>query len=861
MRRRAFLKGATTLSLVAGSRLRTFGLRGIFPTAQTENFETAAFPAAARANAPRRIPNEYTLFLPGEREDLRAVPQVESFEGDSVTVRINQELHPVNLGSWINGWQLIAILPRLNGIPTAVFEKNVTYQGALVYVTKDRTVAQIPKHVGDLSKIRPRPIDAAPEFRFERPTRFAPGPDKLGEYILSAPEDPCYENVAALGPELIGWTLVANEEGGPQRSLFLEADGRSREFGNDPKSLWAPDLTGRLFDPVRLLPGRYLYEYEYVTGFSKRTLIGGFAPAANIGVWNPHYQTGYEVMVVLPPGEEATPLGRVRALPSPADRNSKQGDRPQSATERYWGGTKNQFYSELVGVWNQWNDFFNRKMEVEIPDQWLLDAARAGITLSRCSYRGLRPSGQVGEGAYTEIPEHGHSFFPVDFYEFIWAQQLWNLVEEAEPYLENYLTNYILPNGNFLYNVQEQVEAPLNTGVFLEISSRAYFYTRDLAALQRRLPVLRRMISFILDRYRYSKKAFSENDPRHGLIWGSAEADNGHPSDDFPESYPYYYQNSSWTWRGLQEHARALQAAGAEHQDATLCQEGAEIAKISAEIRADIERSLKTTLAAMNPAMKAAGITPFTPSDTKRKPTELEDYENHRYMMDWWNSDWGDAALDDGHYKHRRIAGLQLLGMNTDGSFPETTNFMEFGTLAYLIRQDDYRPFLLTLYADACYAMDCGNRYSPENALLPGGYPGEGARYAWSAKVGSEVEPAFGLRWLLCYEEHDHDIVHLQKAAPQHWFEPGEKISVQNCPTRFGHVSWTTTSSSDADSGPRWHVEVAFETALNADLIIHIHPPGRAPLRTSSAGKLEKDRVILPASVLAGKTSLTLDMS
>ena len=30
-------------------------------------------------------------------------------------------------------------------------------------------------------------------------------------------------------------------------------------------------------------------------------------------------------------------------------------------------------------------------MPVEIPDGWLLDAARAGITLCRCSYRGLEP--------------------------------------------------------------------------------------------------------------------------------------------------------------------------------------------------------------------------------------------------------------------------------------------------------------------------------------------------------------------------------------------------------------------------------------------------------------------------------------
>ena len=209
-------------------------------------------------------------------------------------------------------------------------------------------------------------------------------------------------------------------------------------------------------------------------------------------------------------------------------------------------------------------------------------------------------------------------------------------------------------------------------------------------------------------------------------------------------------------------------------------------------MRADIERSLARTLADRNPAMKQAGITPFTAFDTKRQPNELSSYENHRYMMDWWTSDWGDAALDAGHFAHRKLAGQQILGMNTDGDYPRTSNFMEHGTLAGRIRQDDYRPFLLALYGNLCYAMDSGNRYAPEDALLPGNYPGEGSPYAWSAVINSELQPTLGLRWLLCYEEHDRDVVHLQKAAPQHWFSPGEVIRVRNCPTRFGPISWST---------------------------------------------------------------------
>jgi hypothetical protein len=529
--------------------------------------------------------------------------------------------------------------------------------------------------------------------------------------------------------------------------------------------------------------------------------------------------------------------------------------------DRYWNGTAEDFFSALVGIWNRWNDFFSSGMNVEIPDAWLSDAARAGIALSRCSYHGLEPTYQVGEGAYTKISVRSHALFPVAHYEFVWTQQLWGLTEQVEPYFQHYLDRYILPDGNFLYNTQDQVEAPLDAGICLENSARAYDYTQNYDALLQRLPVLRRMIDFVVRRFRYAQQTFPANDPRHGLIWGSPEADNGDPQNDFPESHPYYYQNASWTWRGLKEHARCLDRAGSEHQVAALRQEAAEIRNLAAEMRAAIERSLARTLADRSPAMKQAGITPFTAFDTERKPSKLSSYENHRYMMDWWLSDWGDAELDAGHFAHRKLAGQQILGMNTDGNYPRTSNFMEHGTLAGRIRQDDYRPFLLALYGNLCYAMDSGNRYAPEDALLPGNYPGEGSPYAWSAVINSTLQPTLGLRWLLCYEEHDRDVVHLQKAAPQHWFRPGEVIRVRDCPTRFGPISWRTVAHDGAPGSAGWKVEVTLPSTFNAGLAIHIHPADRSPLHSASLGEIRSDRVVIAAPSLAGKSHLEIEIT
>jgi hypothetical protein len=175
---------------------------------------------------------------------------------------------------------------------------------------------------------------------------------------------------------------------------------------------------------------------------------------------------------------------------------------------------------------------------------------------------------------------------------------------------------------------------------------------------------------------------------------------------------------------------------------------------------------------------------------------------------------------------------------------------MERGTLAVRIRQEDYRPFLLTLYALVCYAADCGNRYAPEDAFLPGSFPGHGNPYGWSSVVNSVLQPALGLRWLLCYEETHHDTCHLQKAAQKHWFASGERISLRNCPTRFGAVSWTTASKTNNT----WQVDLEFEADFQADLWIHIHPAAGRPLRNASLGRIAGSRVVLNRTELARET-------
>jgi hypothetical protein len=820
--------------------------------------------------AAARIPNEFSLFLAGEEDSLKTAPSISRIGGGELAATLDGRSTSLSQGDFLEGWQLLAI-GNMNGVETAVFEKHVTHRGAIVYVTEERgTIAHIPKHVGDLSKVRPRPVSTE-GVRFERAAHYVPGPDIPGMYILNSSDDPSYENVAAAGAEYIGWTLVANEQGGPKASLYLEPDGKSREIAGKPDEdgTWEQDQLGAYFDPASLLPGENPQLYEYRDGYSKRTLLGGYLPVADIGVWNPHYQCGYEAMVLLPPGTDAVPLGRVRSivLEPHASRYAGAGKlqkAPDGNTylDRYWNCSPQQFYEALVGIWNRWSSLYETAMPVKIPDEWLLNSARAGITLCRCSYRGLEPTYQIGEGAYTKIPERSHALFPVAQYEFVWAHQLWNLTSESDVYFQYYLDKYVLPNGDFLYNTQDQVEAPLNIGIFLANSARSFDYTRNVSSLQKRLPVLERMIAFALARYEYSKEQWAAGDRRHGLIYGSPEADLGDPANDFPNSHPFYYQNSVWIWRGIAEHSRCLKLAAQATHDETMTAAAARYDAIAKEMRANIEASLAATLSLCSPEMKKTGITPFTPDDINHPPKDLSSYENHRFMQDWFLADWGDAALDLGHLKHREIAGMQIMSLHTDGAVARTSNFMDHGSLAVKIRQQDYRPFLLNLYALVCYAADSGNRYSPEDAYIPGSFAGEGGRYGWASVVNSTLQPTLGLRWLLCYEEWDKDVCHLQKAAPKHWFASGKTISVSKCPTRFGSVSWSTQSLAKH----QWEVTVDTVMGFSGDLVIHIHPDDGKPISRSStgtvgAGTVGAGFVTLPKDLLASTSHFKIEVS
>jgi hypothetical protein len=57
-----------------------------------------------------------------------------------------------------------------------------------------------------------------------------------------------------------------------------------------------------------------------------------------------------------------------------------------------------------------------------------------------------------------------------------------------------------------------------------------------------------------------------------------------------------------------------------------------------------------------------------------------------------------------------------------------------------------------------------------------------------------------------------------------------------------------------------WKIEVTFAKAFEADIHVHIHPPGRTQLRSASVGELHQAYIVVPATLLAGKTHIEIDV-
>ena len=113
----------------------------------------------------------------------------------------------------------------------------------------------------------------------------------------------------------------------------------------------------------------------------------------------------------------------------------------------------------------------------------------------------------------------------------------------------------------------------------------------------------------------------------------------------------------------------------------------------------------------------------------------------------------------------------------------EILGFISYGYAQMLLRLDRIEEFLLFLYAHRYHVHTRGSWTAGEVT----GNTGDSALYCIPAQ---QTIPLIA-RWMLVLEDSDEDRLHLAKGVPRQWVVSGNKISIEQAPTRWGRVSFT----------------------------------------------------------------------
>jgi len=619
--------------------------------------------------------------------------------------------------------------------------------------------------------------------------------DVLGDEVLGADavvcgdDDPSYEACAALLPPVEGYTFLATGEG--PEVFGVDPQGRIGILGTQ----WGTKPLERvLFDPREHLP--------------------------------PHTPTARQVSVSdgCPPSIEYTFLDPLAALRWQESARACAGEKPGTTDvlvelrvgppvgggQGQWfrvsaDGARNASGLEYYGPPREIrrDETFSEAMELSLPEAWPREASHASLARAFVTYEGDRP--HYGVGHYRAS---AHDGFPPTTLSMVNACVEWNLLARARRYLDYYLDHFLRPDGTFDY----YGPAVSEYGQMLDVIARYARRSRDAEWLRGRLPEIERIAGHLLRLRREGQERFPKGELRHGLVFGSPEADTRNEVN-------YYFAGDAWTWRGWTEIARALIELG----DGPIQQRGRELLAECDAYRAHIESSLAKSI--------IPGEAPFVPPVAGfDKPfasmtqDRFASYTNYRYWPEMLSAgflrpEWADAIIE-----YRRTHGGELLGTSR---FEKQLDDWPYAGYAYgLLLRDRVRHFLLGFYGHLAGHCTPGTFTAYEQVSI-GGTP---RTFVADYCVPVQLVTPLMAKWMLVFEEPDADVLWLCRAIPGRWLAPGQRIEVRAAPTRWGFVDFD--------------IERATHRSIEARILICCHGfPGELRLRLRTPIDLSVARV------------------
>ena len=668
----------------------------------------------------------------------------------------------VKVGGEFDGWRLVETLPA--PAPIAVLEREFDRWGLILFLGRAKTVAEVRKAVGRLDKIHGPRISFPESYAQEL---MKSKDDLLADRLLVGGRDPTYLSVAALLPPLEDpWSLDTPHDtytfiGTPEapRKLAVGPDGciGVRFVSHNRKPL----LERVLFDPWKgtAKPAGQIA--------AKRGVLGGFLPAVNYGFFDPQARTGLELCALVDRGDAAVALTRIRR--SDGRTTFQQIDPPKQLPDG------KPFYAALLRLHQSWQTFFQRGMQIDIPDRRLADASRAAMVRALSSYAGLHP--KYGLGAYWRKSAEG---FPPQTVSLNTSLLDWGFGPEARDRLGYFLAHFVKPDGTIDY----YGTAVSDFGQLLEVAVRCARQSPDETWFDAHRQPIQRVVAHLLKLRAESKRSQSPDAIACGLLYGSPEADT-------PKQTDHYFSGSVWAWRGLLGLGRLEDELGRRRHDAELQQQGQQLLAKCESLRKDILRAAERSI-------DRSGELPFlAPIAGRAKPfqamweSQLSHYTNFRYWLETTSANCLPAEQERLMLDFRRARGGELLSM-TRFDRQRLDDWPYWHHAHSLLCHDRIDCYLTGLFGHMAHHQTQGTFTAFELVYING----ITSRCIYDDYcVPSQMTVPLMLRWMLAFEDRDADTLWLCRAVPRSWWQ--SRLEFRGARTRWGTVSLQLEPSDD----------------------------------------------------------------
>ncbi len=633
------------------------------------------------------------------------------------------------------------------------------------------------------------------------------GKDILADKILDGQNDPDYERISALLPQLGSWDFIGTPMS--KWKFLVWPDGKigiQTSFeGNYMADIYFA------FDPSK-------EGFPYASLPSAQGLLDGYLPVSymlfqEIGVKEIRWeQIAFartdekgvtKIFVRVSSDSMGLPIYFVILSPEDKCVHELKEMTYQHAVKLEDG---KKFFEELFLLAEESEQLFSNAMRIEVPETRIVQGSLAAILKTFNSYVGN--ASRYGVTRYLSDKGAAAESFPPTTTTMLEACLAWGFFDKAKGVLDYYLSHYVKSSGQL--NHRGNGASISEHGMILDTIVKYVKYTDDYEFLKRHLQSVKNICDWLL----LAREEGKQNPPgatEYGLIKGC-------PEDDLRNwKANYWYSGNSWACRAFIELAKLFVSYGAKI-DPSLEGYGKQLASEAIEFKKDILNSLEKSMISDGELLF---VPPFPGYD---KPFDsmlaevfyeadadkvlfLSSYVNYRTYMEMLSSDIIGDNLSEAIIAYREQKGGELLGLTRIRMPKKSERLLSvdcfdlpwtgklliddwplYNYLWSLLRMDKIDKFLMIYYAHMAYSQARGTFFASEHSDL--------IRFFPPHCIPSQLTIPIASKWMLVFEEKDEELLWLNKAAPRDWLDDGKEIKVVNAPTRWGSVSYHVKSKA-----------------------------------------------------------------